>query len=280
MVLSIVFAAFYILLVVIFPRKESKTMPSVVRTVFMMGFPILAVLAFLQAYLLGKKYVNLLSEEFETAEEMLSKISVNVDLVIPIVIGIIGAVFVAVGMVKVLKSPLSEEPSQFTFGVPGSLDAEYHKDCARSISLWGIIFEVISLIFGIGFIVNFVEIIKAAISFSEVFAVVGGVSLWLFVMGLIIPFACILAFPLILYIYAGTAFFFVVSCLQQFTGLMLCGFFCGLLFTAAAVIGICASVRMKKSGSITIGKTILYIIGSLIPIVNIFVLGNIRKTAR
>ena len=59
--------------------------------------------------------------------------------------------------------------------------------------------------------------------------------------------------------------------------LVLCGFGCGINFTAAAVIAICAAVRMKKSGSFSTGKTVLYVLLSLIPIVNSFVLGDIRR---
>lgn len=281
MVLSIVYAALYIVLVLLFAKKERKTLPSIVRAAFMMGFPILAVLALLQAEKLKRKYLGrLFFEQFESTDDMLNVISVREDFVIPIIIGIIGAAFVIVGMLKVIKYPISEEPSQFSFGMSASSDAEYQKNCARSISLWGICIEVVSLLFGLGFIAYLGTIITDVFVLSDEMMQAFSVCMFMLFFGICLPFAFVFVFPLMIYFLVGTALMFFSYFLPQLVGIIICGFFCGLLFTAAAVIGVSAAVRMKKSGSITIGKTILYIIGSLVPIVNIFVLGNIRKTAR
>lgn len=278
MIISIVYCAFYVVLAAVFPRKGRSAMPMWARASFMLGFPLLPLLAFLQTKLLAAKYAGVLSSaDYETAEDMLRQLSVGTDLLLPAVIGIIGAVVVLVGMVKVLKAPLSEDPSQFSLGMTGSLGAEYQKDCAHSISLWGIVIDVVSILFGIGFIVYLGGIITAGIAQAEGFVVVGGAVVWLLVIGIIVPFTFIIAIPLALYFAACSAFLFVLMCLSQFVGLALCGFGCALNFTAAAVIAICAAVRMKRSGDLSTGKTVLYVLLSLVPIVNIFVLGDIRR---
>lgn len=278
MIISIIYCLFYVILAAVFPRKGKIAMPMWVRVSFMLGFPTLPLLAFVQTKLLAVKYAALISAiDYKTADDVLAQISVGTDLLLPAVIGLIGAVVVLVGIVKVLKAPLSEDPSQFSLGLSGSLGAEYQKDCAHSIAFWGIIIDAVSILFGIGFIVYLGGIITAGIAQAETFIVVGGVAVWMLVIGILIPFMFIIAIPFAIYIAAGTALLFVLAYLSQFAGLVLCGFGCGINFTAAAVIAICAAVRMKKSGSFSTGKTVLYVLLSLIPIVNIFVLGDIRR---
>ena len=278
MIISIIYCLFYVILAAVFPRKGKIAMPMWVRVSFMLGFPLLPLLAFLHTKLLSVKYADIISSaDYGTAEDMVRQISVGTDLLLPAVIGIIGAVVVLVGMVKVLKAPLSEDPSQFSLGLSGSLGAEYQKDCAHSIAFWGIIIDAVSILFGIGFVVYLGGIITAGIAQAEMFAVIGGITVWLLIIGIIVPFTFLIAIPLAVYFAACSAFLFVLTCLSQFVGLALCGFGCGLNFTAAAVIAICAAVRMKRSGSFGTGKTVLYVLLSLVPIVNIFVLGDIRR---
>ena len=278
MIVSIIYCLFYVVLASVFPRKGTGAMPMWVRVAFMLGFPLLPLMAFLQVKLLGLRYAgDLSSDDFETVEDIFANMSVGTNFILPAVIGIIGAIVVLVGMVKVLKTPLSEDPSQFSLGMSGSLGAEYQRDCAHAVSFWGIIIDVVSVLFGIGFFAYLARIIMAGIAQAGAFMVVGGISVWLLVLGIIVPFGFIVAFPLVLYIVGGTAFLFVLAYLAEFVGLVLCGFGCGLNFTAAAVISICAAVRMKKSGDFSTGKAFLYVLLSLIPIVNIFVLGDIRR---
>ncbi len=278
MIISIIYCLFYVILAAVFPRKGKGAMPMWVRVSFMLGFPLFPLMVFLQAKLIGIRYAEALSiDEYDTAEEVFRELIVGTNFILPAVIGIIGVVVVFVGMVKVLKAPLSEDPSQFSLGMSGSLGAEYQRDCAHAVSFWGIIIDAVSVLFGIGFFAYLARIITAGITQAGSFVVISGLSVWLVVLGLIIPFGFIVVVPLVLYVAASTALLFVVAYLAEFVGLLICGIGCGLNFTAAAVIAICAAVRMKKSGDFSTGKTVLYVLLSLIPIVNIFVLGDIRR---
>lgn len=280
MVLSIVFAVFYIVLVSIFPKKGQKTMPLVVRAAFMFGFHILAVLTIVQEKLIEAKYHTLFVELPTEPDEFMAAVSPMTDFVLPILIAFVGAVAVIIGVFRVLRCPLSEEPSDFSAGFGGSLASEYQKDCAGAISGWGIIVGISSLLIGIGFIFNCVSLLAylgEGIALASAVAIVFWFAL---IVCICVPFAFIFAVPFAFWMLFGAAYTFFIECYSQIMGMMLLGFGFGLTYTVTAVISICASVRMKKSGSITTGKTILYIIGSLVPIVNIFILGNIRKTAR
>ena len=108
MIISIIYCLFYVILAAVFPRKGKIAMPMWVRVSFMLGFPILPLLAFVQTKLLAVKYAALISAiDYKTADDVLAQISVGTDLLLPAVIGLIGAVVVLVGIVKVLKAPLS-----------------------------------------------------------------------------------------------------------------------------------------------------------------------------
>lgn len=281
MVLSIAFAVFYIVLVSVFPKKGQKTMPMVVRAAFMLGFPILAVLTIVQEKLIEPKYHGLLTDDtVSTFEDFMAAISPMTDFILPILIAFAGAVAVAIGMFRVLRCPLSEEPSDFTAGFGGSLASEYQKDCASAVSGWGIVMGICSLLMGVGFLFNCVALLSFLDDGIELALTVGFVFWFAILLSFVIPFAFLFAIPFGFMALVQAAFTFVIECYSQLMGMMLFGFGFGLTYTVTAVISICASVRMKKSGSITTGKTILYIIGSLVPIVNVFVLGNIRKTVR
>lgn len=281
MILSIAFAVVYIVLVSIFPKKGQKTMPVAVRAAFMLGFPILAVLTIVQEKLIESKYHNVLTDETVSSfDDFLAAVSPMTDFVLPILIAFAGAVAVAIGVFRVLRCPLSEEPSDFTAGFGGSLASEYQKDCASAVSGWGIVLGISSLLMGVGFLFNCAALLSFLDEGIELALTVGFVFWFAIVLSFIIPFAFLFAMPFAFWALIDAAFIFVVECFPQLMGMMLFGFGFGLTYTVTAVISVCATVRMKKSGSITIGKTILYIIGSLVPIVNIFVLGNIRKTAR
>lgn len=281
MILSIVFAAFYIVLVSIFPKKGQKTMPMAVRAAFMLGFPILAVLTIVQEKLIEPKYHGLLTDDtVSTFEDFMAAISPMTDFILPILIAFAGAIAVAIGVFRVLRCPLSEEPSDFTAGFGGSLASEYQKDCASAISGWGIVLGISSLLMGVGFLFNCVALLSFLDDGIELALTVGFVFWFAILLSFVIPFAFLFAIPFGFMALVQAAFTFVTECYSQLMGIMLFGFGFGLTYTVTAVISICASVRMKKSGSITTGKTILYIIGSLVPIVNVFVLGNIRKTVR
>lgn len=281
MVLSIAFAVVYIVLVSIFPRKGQKTMPMAVRAAFMLGFPILAVLTIVQEKLIESKYHHIIFEEtVSTFDEFMAAVSPMTDFILPILIAFAGAVAVAIGVFRVLRCPLSEEPSDFSAGFGGSLASEYQKDCASAVSGWGIIMGISSLLMGVGFLFNCAALLSFLDEGIELALTVGFVFWFAIVLSFLVPFAFLFAMPVAFWVLIDAAFIFVAECFSQLMGMMLFGFGFGLTYTVTAVISICASVRMKKSGSITIGKTILYIIGSLVPIVNIFVLGNIRKTVR
>lgn len=281
MVLSIAFAAFYIVLVSIFPKKGQKTMPMAVRAAFMLGFPILAVLTIVQEKLIEPKYHGLLTDDtVSTFEDFMAAISPMTDFILPILIAFAGAIAVAIGVFRVLRCPLSEEPSDFTAGFGGSLASEYQKDCASAVSGWGIVTGICSLLMGVGFLFNCVSLLSFLDEGIELAMTVGFVFWFAILLSFVIPFVFLFAIPFGFMALVQAAFTFVIECYSQLMGMMLFGFGFGLTYTVTAVISICASVRMKKSGSIATGKTILYIIGSLVPIVNIFVLGNIRKTVR
>lgn len=281
MVLSIAFAVVYIVLVSVFPKKGQKTMPMVVRATFMLGFPILAVLTIVQEKLIESKYHHILFEEtVSDFDEFMAAVSPMTDFILPILIAFAGAVAVAIGMFRVLRCPLSEEPSDFSAGFGGSLASEYQKDCASAVSGWGIVLGVSSLLMGVGFLFNCVSLLSFLDEGIELALTVGFVFWFAIAISFLVPFAFLFAMPVAFWVLVDAAFIILSECFSQLMGMMLFGFGFGLTYTVTAVISICASVRMKKSGSITIGKTILYIIGSLIPIVNIFVLGNIRKTVR
>lgn len=281
MVLSIAFALVYIVLVSIFPKKGQKTMPMAVRAAFMLGFPILAVLTIVQEKLIEPKYHGLLTDDtVSTFEDFMAAISPMTDFILPILIAFAGAIAVAIGVFRVLRCPISEEPSDFTAGFGGSLASEYQNDCASAISGWGIVLGISSLLMGVGFLFNCVALLSFLDDGIELALTVGFVFWFAILLSFVIPFAFLFAIPFGFMAFVQAAFTFVTECYSQLMGMMLFGFGFGLTYTVTAVISICASVRMKKSGSITTGKTILYIIGSLIPIVNVFVLGNIRKTVR
>lgn len=281
MVLSIAFAVVYIVLVSVFPKKGQKTMPMAVRAAFMLGFPILAVLTIVQEKLIESKYHHILFEEtVSDFDEFMAAVSPMTDFILPILIAFAGAVAVAIGVFRVLRCPLSEEPSDFSAGFGGSLASEYQKDCASAVSGWGIVLGISSLLMGVGFLFNCAALLSFLDEGIELALTVGFVFWFAIVLSFLVPFAFLFAMPVAFWVLIDAAFIFVSECFSQLMGMMLFGFGFGLTYTVTAVISICASVRMKKSSSITMGKTILYIIGSLVPIVNIFVLGNIRKTVR
>lgn len=285
MVLSIIFSAVYLTLVIIFPLKGRKTMPNAVKTAFMVGLPILAVFAFIQEKLVERKYSGVISEladyqsSLEQYEILKPLIKPSTDLFLPILIGSVGAIAVVIGMVKVLKYPLTEEMSEYSKELTGSLVSDYRKKCAGFISTWGIIIDVCSLLFMAGFVIYFAQIIpKIPEIFDTAVAaiIICGILIFL---TLVIPFAFLLLIAASGYLLSFVALIAVISCLPQILGMIMCCFGFGMTFTAAAVVSICATVRMKKSGEFTTGKTVLYIIGSLIPIVNLFSLISIKKAS-
>ena len=182
-----------------------------------------------------------------------------------------------VGMVKVIKYPLSEELSEYSKELTGSLASDYQKKCAGYISSWGITIAVCSLLFIAGFIVYFAQIIPKLPELLEIAFAACIVCGFLIFIALFVPFTFIFLIAGAGYILSTAAVMAVIACLPQILGMIMCSFGFGMAFTAAAVISICAAVRMKKSGEYTTGKTALYIIGSLIPIVNLFTLTAIKK---
>lgn len=130
-----------------------------------------------------------------------------------------------------------------------------------------------------GFIVYFVQIIpKLPELFDLAFAACIVCGFLIFI-ALFVPFTFIFLIAGAGYILSTAAVMAVIACLPQILGMIMCSFGFGMAFTAASVISICAAVRMKRSGEYTTGKTALYIIGSLIPIVNLFTLTSIKKQA-
>lgn len=285
MVLSIIFTAVYMTLVIIFPLKGRKTMPNAVKAAFMLGLPILGVFAFIQEKLVERKYGGIFSEfsdyqgSLEQYENLKPLITPSTDIFLPILIAFVGAIAVVIGMVKVLKYPLTEELSEYSKELTGSLASDYRKKCAGSISTWGIIIDVCSLLFMAGFVIYFAQIIpKLPEIFDLAVAAIMICGILIF-LTLIVPFAFLLLIAAAGYLLSSAAVIAVISCLPQILGMIMCCFGFGMTFTAAAVVSICATVRMKKSGEFTTGKTVLYIIGSLIPIVNFFTLISIKKAS-
>ncbi|MGN1135437.1 MAG: hypothetical protein ACI4SF_04390 [Oscillospiraceae bacterium] len=285
MVLSIIFTAVYLTLVIVFPLKGRKTMPNAVKTAFMLGLPILGVFAFIQEKLVERKYGKLLSDlsdyqdNLEQYENLKPLINPSTDLFLPILISFVGAIAVVIGMVKVLKYPLTEEMSEYSKELTGSLASDYHKKCASYISTCGIIIDVCSLLFMAGFVIYFAQIIPKIPEIID--AAVAAITICgiLIFLTLIVPFAFLLLIAAAGYLFSFTAVIAVISCLPQILGMIMCCFGFGMTFTAAAVVSICATVRMKKTGEFTTCKTVLYIIGSIIPIVNLFTLIAIKKTS-
>ncbi|MGN0599900.1 MAG: hypothetical protein ACI4JK_08370 [Oscillospiraceae bacterium] len=285
MVLSIIFTAVYLTLMIVFPLKGRKTMPTTVKTAFMLGLPILGVFAIIQEKLVERKYSGLFSEltdhqsNLEQYENLKPLINPSTDIFLPILIGFVGAIAVVIGMVKVLKYPLTEEMSEYSKELTGSLASDYRKKCAGYISTCGIIIDVCSLLFMAGFVIYFAQIIpKIPEIFDTAVAAIMICGVLIF-LTLIVPFAFLLLIAAAGYLLSLTAVIAVISCLPQILGMIMCCFGFGMTFTAAAVVSICAVVRMKKSGEFTTGKTVLYIIGSLIPIVNLFTLIAIKKAS-
>lgn len=285
MVLSIIFTAVYLTLVIVFPLKGRKTMPTAVKTAFMLGLPILGVFAFIQEKLVEMKYGGVFSEladyqgSLEQSENLKQLIKPSTDIFLPILIAVVGAIAVVIGMVKVLKYPLTEEQSEYSKELTGSLASDYRKKCAGYISTCGIIIDVCSLLFMAGFVVYFAQIIPKLpeiIDTAVAAIIICGILIFL---ALVIPFAFLLLIAAAGYLLSFVAVISVISCLPQILGMIMCCFGFGMTFTAAAVVSICATVRMKKSGEFTTGKTVLYIIGSLIPIVNLFTLISIKKAS-
>lgn len=282
MVLSIIFTVVYFALAVIFPLKGRKTMPKAAKATFMLGLPILGIFAFIQEKLVERKYSAVFSDfdssdYTESHESIKSLITPAADIFLPMFIGLIGAVAVIVGMVKVIKYPLSEEQSEYSKELTGSLASDYQKKCAGYISAWGITIAVCSLLFIAGFIVYFAQIIPKLPELFDIAFAVGIVCGFLIFIALFVPFTFIFLIAGAGYILSTAAVMAVITCLPQILGMIMCSFGFGMAFTAAAVISICAAVRMKRSGEYTTGKTALYIIGSLIPIVNLFTLTAIKK---
>lgn len=285
MVLSIIFTAVYMTLVIIFPLKGRKTMPNAVKTAFMLGLPILGVFAFIQEKLVERKYGIIFSEftdyqsSLEQYDNLKPLIKPSTDIFLPILIGFVGAIAVFIGMVKVLKYPLTEEMSEYSKELTGSLASDYHKKCAGYISTCGIIIDVCSLLFMAGFVIFFAQIIPKLpeiIDTAVAAIIICGILIFL---TLIVPFAFLLLIAAAGYLLSFSAVIAVITCLPQILGMIMCCFGFGMTFTAAAVVSICATVRMKKTGEFTTGKIVLYIIGSLIPIVNLFSLISIKKAS-
>lgn len=132
MVLSIVFTVVYFALVQIFPRKGRKTMPKTAQAAFMMGFPILGVFAFIQEKLVERKYSAIFSDfdSNNSTESIASVITPATDILLPIFIALIGVISVIIGMVKVIKYPLSEEQSECSKELTASLASDCQKKCA------------------------------------------------------------------------------------------------------------------------------------------------------
>lgn len=282
MVLSIIFTVVYFALVQIFPRKGRKTMPKAAQAAFMMGFPILGVFAFIQEKLVERKYSAIFSDfdSNNSTESIAQVITPATDILLPIFIALIGAIAVIIGMVKVIKYPLSEEQSEYSKELTGSLSSDYQKKCAGYISSWGIIIALCSLPFIVGFIVYFAQKIP---DLTELFAmtwIIGWCCVVLIFISLCIPTVFFITIPVIGYILSTAAIMTVAACLPQILGMIMCSLGFGMTFTAASIISICAAVRMKKSKEYTMGKTVLYIIGSLIPIVNFFTLNAIKKQSK
>lgn len=285
MVLSIIFTAVYLTLIIAFPLKGRKTMPTAVKTAFMLGLPILGVFAFIQEKLVERKYGGVFSEladyqgSLEQSENLKQLIKPSTDIFLPILIAVVGAIAVVIGMVKVLKYPLTEEMSEYSKELTGSLASDYRKKCAGYISTCGIIIDVCSLLFMAGFVVFFAQIIPKLPEIFDIAVaaiIICGILIFL---TLVIPFAFLLLIAAVGYLLSSAAVIAVISCLPQILGMIMCCFGFGMTFTAAAVVSICATVRMKKSGEFTTGKTVLYIIGSLIPILNLFTLIAIKKAS-
>lgn len=283
MVLSIIFTVVYFSLAVIFPMKGRKTMPQAAKTAFMLGFPILGVFAFIQEKLVERKYSVIFSDfdgssnYTESYESIKSIITPAADIFLPLFIGLVGAIAVIVGMVKVIKYPLSEEQSEYSKEFTGSLASDYQKKCAGYISSWGITIAVCSLLFIAGFIIYFAQVIPKLPELLDLAFAAGIVCGFLIFIALLVPFTFIFLIAAAGYILSTAAVMAVITCLPQILGMIMCSFGFGMAFTAACVISICATVRMKRSGEYTTGKTALYIIGSLIPIVNLFTLIAIKK---
>ena len=279
MVLSIIFTVVYFALAVIFPLKGRKTMPKAAKATFMLGLPILGIFAFIQEKLVERKYSAVFSDLDDTAdyESIRSRITPAADIFLPLFIGLIGAIAVIVGMVKVIKYPLSEEQSEYSKELTGSLASDYQKKCAGYISSWGITIAVCSLLFIAGFIIYFAQIIPKLPELLEIAFAACIVCGFLIFIALFVPFTFIFLIAGAGYILSTAAVMAVIACLPQILGMIMCSFGFGMAFTVAAVISICAAVRMKRSGEYTTGKTALYIIGSLIPIVNLFTLTAIKK---
>lgn len=281
MVLSIVFTVVYFALAVIFPLKGRKTMPKAAKATFMFGLPILGIFAFIQEKLIERKYSAAFSDidldDTAGYESIRSLITPAADIFLPLFIGLIGAIAVIVGMVKVIKYPLSEELSEYSKELTGSLASDYQKKCAGYISSWGITIAVCSLLFIAGFIIYFAQIIPKLPELLEIAFASCIVCGFLIFIALLVPFTFIFLIAGAGYILSTAAVMAVIACLPQILGMIMCSFGFGMSFTAAAVISICAAVRMKRSGEYTTGKTALYIIGSLIPIVNLFTLTAIKK---
>lgn len=283
MILSIIFTVVYFALAVIFPLKGRRTMPMAAKAAFMLGLPMLGIFAFIQEKLIERKYSAAFSDidldDTAGYESIRALITPAGDIFLPMFIGLIGAIAVIVGMVKVIKYPLSEEQSEYSSELTGSLASDYQKKCAGYISAWGIIIAVCSLLFIAGFIVYFAQIIPKLPELFEIAFAACIVCGFLIFIALLVPFMFIFLIAGAGYVLSTVAVMAVISCLPQILGMIMCSFGFGMAFTAAAVISICASVRMKRSGEFGTGKTALYIFGSLIPIVNLFTLTAIKKQA-
>ncbi len=280
MVLSIIFTVVYFALAVIFLLKGKKTMPKAAQAAFMLGFPILGVFTFIQEKLIERKYSIFFSDLDSYAdgyESIASSITPATDIFLPLFIALIGAIAVIIGMVKVIKYPLSEEQSEHSNELTGSLASDYQKKCAGCISSWGITIAVCSLLFIAGFIVYFAQIIPKLSTLLTMAWAMGWIFIILIFVSLLVPTMFIIAIPLVGYILSTTTIMAVTACLPQILGMIICSLGFGMTFTVASIISICAAIRMKKSGKYTTGKTALYIIGSPIPIVNLFTLTAIKK---
>lgn len=258
-------------------------MPKAIQVTFMLGLPILGVFAFIQEKLVERKYSAFFSDfdsnvsYTDSYEGIASYITPAIDIFLPLFIGLIGVIAVIIGMIKVIKYPLSEEQSEYSKELTGSLASDYQKKCAGCISSWGITVAVCSLLFIAGFIVYFAQIIPKLPTLLNMAWTMGWICGILIFISLLVPTIFIITIPLVGYILSTTTVMTVVACLPQILGMIMCSLGFGMTFTAASIISICAAVRMKKSGKYTKGKTALYIIGSLIPIVNLFTLTAIKK---
>ncbi len=265
MIMSIAYAAVYILLGVVFVYRKGKALPKAASAAFMLGIPLLSVLIVIQARLFAGEFES--DAYFDSLAEIVSHAKYTI--ILPSIIFLIGAAFVVAGVVRFLKIPCEN-----------CSDLVYHKKSAGIISGWGIVVSVLSLVFGIGFIVSLVDfIIELLPTLAGTLALSSVVLAVIMCICVVCPLFIAAAIPLGIYVMACIAASSVVYLLPQIVGMIvfLTGF--GIVYAEAAALAVCAAVHMKKSGIFSTKKAVLMSIASFIPIANIFSAASVRKSA-